>query len=143
MNVRVDARVWLGGADLFQGETVDGTSRTVLFSVGPEDAKALEEGISEALGDVMDMPFTSLEPGQVVHVFDGPMGLVSAGSVVAGTRFLEVRGTEAYRVQAVCDRGSCSHEERDRYSVHVRDLDRPGHEWFSAHHDGDLLAVTA
>jgi len=62
---------------------------------------------------------------------------VRADELVPGTRFVDPTA-QRERVEVVCPRGACSHEERDRYSVHVRRIGG-GMEWFSAFHDGDEL----
>jgi hypothetical protein len=64
---------------------------------------------------------------------------VRADELVPGTRFVDPTA-QRERVEVVCPRGACTHEERDRYSVHVRRIGG-SMQWFSAFHDDEALEL--
>lgn len=59
--------------------------------------------------------------------------MLTANDLTAGTKFFDAN----YGVLvAMCDRGACTHDRRDRYSVHVR---LGSSEFFNAYHDTDTF----
>lgn len=63
--------------------------------------------------------------------------MLTANDLTAGTKFYDPNyGT----LTAVCERGMCSHEKRDRYSVHVR---LGSMEFFNAYFDDETFEKVA
>ena len=61
------------------------------------------------------------------------MTTITANELTAGTKFFDPN----YGVlTAVCDRGACTHDKRDRYSVHVRIGQS---DFFNAYFDDDTF----
>ena len=59
--------------------------------------------------------------------------MITANDLTAGTKFFD---PNYGLLTAVCDRGACSHERRDAYSVHVR---MGMMEFFNAYFDNETF----
>lgn len=59
--------------------------------------------------------------------------MITANDLTAGTRFLD---PDYGILTAVCDRGLCTHDKRDSFSVHVR---WGRSEFFNAYNDDDTF----
>ena len=64
------------------------------------------------------------------------MTTITANELTAGVTFSGEVSGQTVRMSVVCNRGMCSHEKRDRYSVHVR---AGSMEFFVAYYDDDTF----
>lgn len=64
------------------------------------------------------------------------MNTITANDLKAGVRYVDTVAGQTMNLTVVCDRGLCTHDKRDRYSVHVRGA---GAEFFNAYHDDETF----